>query len=187
VKPEKGMVKQDLAAKFKVGEVAVHPAYGAGVVAGIKERQRNGNREFYYTIELLDQPGTNLIVPFSVVGERGVRRPVSKARLEQLWHTLNTDPTLLPSDYRTRYKLLIEKLHDGNPLKLVEALRDMAWRRQRRGSLTDRETELYKRGVSLLAGEVAATQDIDVEEARHRIRERLVNSTQGSLDGASSD
>ena len=63
-------------------------------------------------------------------------------------------------------------------LKVAEAVRDMAWRRHQEGRLTTRGKRMYEEGMSLLAGEIAASRGIEVTDAEEQVRERLQESFQ---------
>lgn len=160
---------------FKEGDAVVHPIRGAGVVECLEERQWQGDDTLYYRIDLLSQPGSSLMVPVEAAKKIGLRRAVSRSRLKQVWRVLCTDPQGLPMEHKERYELLEEKLHAGEVLRLAEAVRDMAWRQQRRG-LTTRGKRMYEEGMALLAGEIAAAKGIGYADAETQIRERLRQS-----------
>ena len=161
---------------FKTGDAIVHPVRGAGVVLCVEERQWRGSSELYYRIKLLGQPGTSLMVPVTVVETIGLRRAIPQSNLNQVWHVLHNDPETLPADHKERYQLLEDKLHAGDVLQVAGAVRDMAWRRQREGNLTTRGKRMYDEGMMLLAGEIAATQGIDLTDAEAQIRAKLAES-----------
>ena len=52
----------------------------------------------------------------------------------------------------------------------------MAWRQQQEGRLTTRGKQMYEEGLTLLAGELAATQGIDLADAETQIKEKLKES-----------
>jgi CarD family transcriptional regulator len=158
---------------FKVGDAVVHPVRGAGVVVDIEERQLRGDDSLYYRIELLGQPAIRLMLPVSVAEEIGVRRAVSRARLEEVWATLNANPETLPGDNNERYQLLKEKLRGGDVFQVAEVVRDMASRQQGERGLTTVGKRLYEEGLMLLAAEVAAAQDSSLTDAESQIRGML--------------
>jgi CarD family transcriptional regulator len=158
---------------FKTGDAVVHPIRGAGVVEWVEERRWRGDSDVYYKINLLGQPGTKVMIPKDAAEEIGLRPAISLAKLGDVWGVLGDDPEKLPTDHKVRYKVVEEKLHTGNVLKLAEAVRDMAWRRQEKGHLTTTGKRLYDEGVKLLAGEVAAVQGVDVMDAEVQVKARL--------------
>jgi RNA polymerase-interacting CarD/CdnL/TRCF family regulator len=64
-------------------------------------------------------------------------------------------------------------LGSGEIVKVAEAVRDLAWRREKRRRFTIRGKRLYDRGMALLAGEVASVQESDLEDAEILISEVL--------------
>jgi CarD family transcriptional regulator len=166
---------------FQIGDAVFHPIRGAGIVRGVEERQWRGGNDWYYTIELLGQPSTRLMIPTCVAEERGLRPAISRAKLEKVWRVLRAAPEKLPIDHRARHRVLEEKVHAGDVFELAGAVRDMAWRQEQKGRLTIRGKRIYDEGMTLLAGEIAAAQGIELTEAeaqvRAKLRERLAPAT----------
>lgn len=150
---------------FQVGDRIVHPSYGAGTVTEIKERHTLGRGKRYYSIELLDQPGTVVMVPLGAEERVGLRLPVAEAKLGRVWRILKDDPKTLPNNHDQRCTLLDEKLNSGDVFAIAEVLRDLTWRREEKRHLTIRGRRLYERGMALLAGEVASAQHSEVVDA----------------------
>ena len=69
--------------------------------------------------------------------------------------------------------MIQERLDTGDASEVAEAVRDMAWRRHREGKLTTRGKRIFEEAMMLLAGEIAAVQEIDVEEAEGQVRTQL--------------
>jgi CarD family transcriptional regulator len=158
---------------FKTGDAVFHPVRGAGVVTGIKSRKRDGKKRRYYTIKLLGHPGTKVMVPANTAEEIGLRHAMSQTKLKKMWRVLCGDPRKLPKDHKDRYAVIEEKLHTGDTFEVAEAVRDMAWRRKQEGKLTTRGKRIYEEALMLLAGEIAAVQEIEMEEAEGQVYARL--------------
>ncbi|MBN1979671.1 MAG: hypothetical protein JW918_19930 [Anaerolineae bacterium] len=158
---------------FQVGDAVVHPAQGAGVVTDIEELRRRGQDRSYYRIELTSPPRTSVMVPVSDADERGVREALSGSRLKRVWRVLAGVPQSLPDDFKTRRAALIGKLSSGKARQVAEVLRDLAWRRRNENGLTTTERRLYRKGMDILAGEIAAAKGIDLEAVRLRVGNRI--------------
>jgi RNA polymerase-interacting CarD/CdnL/TRCF family regulator len=158
---------------FKTGDAVFHPVRGAGVITGIKDRKRDGEKRRYYTIELLGHPGTRVMIPASTAEKVGLRPAVSQAKLKKVWRVLGDNPEKLPKDHKERYATIEEKLHTGDTFEVAEAVRDMAWRREQEGRLTTKGKRIYEEAVMLLAGEIAAVQEIEVAEAEGQVHAKL--------------
>jgi CarD family transcriptional regulator len=158
---------------FEVGDVVVHPIRGAGVVTDIKELQRRGDSKQYYRIRLLTHARTSLMIPVKGATAKGLRRAIKEYRLNRVWHVLCSNPKKLPTDYEARHELLEHKLRSGDLLQVAEATRDLTWRRQEQNGLTWGDRQAYRRGIKLLAGEIAAAQGTGVLDAEAEVRARL--------------
>jgi RNA polymerase-interacting CarD/CdnL/TRCF family regulator len=170
--------------KFQVGDPVVHPGYGAGIVDEIKALKFLGNkRKRYYAIQLLAEPETTVMVPVRDEEKAGLRPPIPESRLGRVWRVLRSDPDKLPKNPKKRYADLTEKLNDASAIEVAQVLRDLAWRRQRRNRFTIRGRRLYRRGMDLLAGEVASTQGTDLSDAKSQISNVLDRSLATSAAG----
>ena len=159
---------------FHTGDAVVHPNRGVGVVVGIKDRKWQGSRSQYYQIELLGrEPNVSLMIPVEEANELGIRRAISPAQLDEVWHVLASQPEELPKNHKTRHKFLKDKLHAGDVFQVAEVLRDLTWRRKEEDHLTTRGKRIYKESMMFLAGEIAAVQEIEIAEAMAQIRARL--------------
>jgi CarD family transcriptional regulator len=161
---------------FKAGDAIVHPIRGAGVVERVEERQWRGSNAMYYRINLLSEPGTKLMVPTGAAEALGLRRAIPRSKLNEVWHVLLATPIKLPIDHKERYQLLDDKLHTGDVFQVAEVVRDMAWRRQRKGHLTITGKKKHEEAIRILAGEIAAVQDGDMDDAEAQIQAKLLES-----------
>ena len=161
---------------FKAGDAIIHPVRGAGVVVRVEKRQWRGSNTLYYRIELLGQPGTSLMIPISAAETLGLRRVIPRSKLDRVWRVLRAAPRTLPANHKERYKLLDDRLHTGDVFQVAEVVRDMTWRQQREGSLTTIGKQRYEEGMKILAGEIAAVQGVDLNDAEAQVRTKLRES-----------
>ena len=166
---------------FQIGAAVVHPHYGAGVITEIEERHSLGPTKRYYSIELLGDPQTTVMVPLGKEESVGLREPIPKARLSRLWRILRGEPTALPDEHKKRYAVIEGKLDEGDVFEIAEAVRDLAWRREEKRTLTRIGQRLYETGLGFLASELASVQGSDVGTAEAEIAERLDASIGSSL------
>jgi CarD family transcriptional regulator len=169
---------------FSVGDKVIHPAYGAGVIAEINEKQVSEQQCTYYIIELLTQPGT-LMVPVDRAEVLGLRLPVEEP--EEVLTMLTSQPTMLSNDHRARQELISTDIRSGDVVRITEAVRDLAYR-DREARLTEADLRLYRQAQDLLVGELALSQDVDMDTARLQMTSVLENleseETPGSPDVA---
>ena len=107
---------------FQIGETVVHPHYGAGVITEIQERHSLGPRKRYYSIELLGDSQTTVMVPLDREESVGLRQPISKARLSRLWRILRGEPHVLPDAHKERYEVIEDKFAKGDIFQIADTL-----------------------------------------------------------------
>ena len=55
---------------FQVGQLAVYPAHGVGVIESVKDREVSGNQEPFYIMRLLD---SDMIIMIPTGNARNIR------------------------------------------------------------------------------------------------------------------
>jgi CarD family transcriptional regulator len=150
---------------FNVGDKVIHPSYGAGTILEIDEKRVGEQQCTYYIIELLTQAGT-LMVPVARADELGLRSPVEKP--DFVMTVLTSEPVVLSNDHRERQESIGVDIRSGDVLKISEAVRDLAYR-DRSAKLTEADQKLYRQAQDLLAGELALSQDMDMDAAREQV------------------
>ena len=166
---------------YQVGDTIVHPHHGAGVMTEIKSLKSLGRQgKQYYSITLLSEPGTVVMVPIGSAKEIGLRPLMSASTLNRVWRRLRAQPETLPSDHNERYRVVREKMQNGNALQVAEVLRDLSWKDYQGRKLTSEGKRLYDKGMRLLASEVAALQSSDLSTAEAGISQTLDDSMKSS-------
>lgn len=150
---------------FNVGDKVIHPSYGAGTILEINEKQIGEQQSTYYVIELLTQAGT-LMVPVSRADELGLRLPVE--RPDHVLAVLNSEPVFLSDDHRERQESISIDIRSGDVQKISQAVRDLA-HRERADKLTEADQKLYRQAQDFLVGELALSQDVDMDIAREQM------------------
>lgn len=155
--------------KFNVGKSIVHPSHGAGRIEDVVRLTTNGGVEAYYSITLFDGKGT-LFVPVEEVDSVGVRR--AEYGEDKLRQVFMEEPVALDDNYRTRQARMREKIGSGEPLKVAEALRDLAWR-EHTDRLTKIDTDLKRGAQKMLIGELAAHSQTTLKAATQKLNNLL--------------
>ncbi len=150
---------------FNFGDKVIHPAYGAGTIVDIQEKQIGDEQRTYYIIELLSQDGT-LMVPVARASDVGLRLPIEKPN--RVLQVLTSEPTLLSDDHRERQELISADLRSGDVLKISQVVRDLA-NRDNAGGLTEADLRLFRKAQEFLVGELALSQGVDVDTARDQV------------------
>lgn len=160
---------------FNVGTKVIHPAYGAGEIIAIKERELGQHVNEYYVIRMPAQNMT-VMVPTDKADEIGLR-PVSQQKtIAEMWDVLGSAPGDLSDEYKERQERIREQLRSGDILEIAEVLRDLR-ARQEDQKLTQADKGLMDQAENFVAGELALAHNMDVKDARALIRSRLDEQT----------
>ena len=158
---------------FQIGDVVIHPGYGAGTVRHIEEKQFLGSNTPYYSIELLDGFKTRLWIAVKDADKKGLRHPTPRSQLGRIWRVLRAGPETLSPDHKERNESLQEKLRGGDIFRIAEVVRDMFWKDHHSRKLTIMGKRLYDRGLTFLTSEVAVVQGCDFAAAQAMISDML--------------
>ena len=152
---------------FKIGDKVVHPAHGAGVVAGIEQRDIVDDFDRYYVIDLAAQT-MRLMVPVRMADDLGLRLVASAEGTREVLDVLAAVPDVLPDDFKARQTDLQVRMRVGSAVAVAEVVRDMASRLRHR-PCSPTETRLYQQARTMLGGELALAQGTDLDEALTQI------------------
>ena len=113
--------------QFKVGDKAVYPAHGVGVIRAIEEQEFDGlDPQTFYVLKILDN-GMTIMVPIDNADAIGMRDIIAAEHVEKIYDILRDRET--PTDNQTwnrRYREYINKIRTGDPIEVGKVLRDLA-------------------------------------------------------------
>jgi len=154
--------------QFAIGDKAVVPALGVGIVKEISNLQMGGESYSVYVIKILDN-GLTYRVPVDNVGANGIREVVPIEAVEKVYDVLRDRNT--PADKQTwnrRYREYMNKIKTGDPLLVSAVLRDLA-RLKTEKTLSFGERKMYDQAHSLIVQEIAVAKDVDEQIIRDEI------------------
>ena len=112
--------------EFEIGDKAVVPSHGVGIVKDITEVDVDGEAYKMYIIKILDN-GLTYSVPVDNLGANGIREVIEPGAVDQVYEVLRDRDT--PADKQTwnrRYREYMNKIKTGDPLEVAAVLRDLA-------------------------------------------------------------
>lgn len=147
--------------EFKVGEKAVYPAHGVGVIKSIEERSFDGTTsQLFYILKILDN-GMTIMVPLQNADAIGMRNVIDVEHVEQVYDTLRDRET--PTDNQTwnrRYREYMQRIKTGDLLEIARVLRDLALMKKEK-NLSFGERKMFDQAKSLLVQEISVARDTE--------------------------
>jgi CarD family transcriptional regulator len=161
---------------YEIGDGVIHPIRGAGIVTDISHDRLLGEEDTYYVIEML-AIDLKVMVPVDRAEEIGLREAPGRTEANEILSVISSPAEPLPQDYRERERLLASVLGSAGALRKAEVFRDLAWRERRKGRLSRKENELLRRLRRFVSGELALAEDLEFNEARELIEEKVNRSS----------
>ena len=154
--------------QFAVGDKAVVPALGVGIIKEIERLEMGGSAYEVYVIKILDN-GLTYKVPVNNTGANGIREVIPMEAVEKVYEVLRDRDT--PADKQTwnrRYREYMNKIKTGDPLEVAAVLRDLA-RLKAEKTLSFGERKMYDQAHSLIVQELAVAKDVDEASVKDEI------------------
>ena len=156
---------------FDVGDRVVYPHHGAAVIKKREKRKVNGATAEYLVLEMAHGELT-LSVPVDKADDVGMRPPIGKEEVEDLFELLGKKDVREPANWSRRFKNHQEKLKSGDVYQVAEVVRNLA-ARNRDASLSAAERTMYDRARINLISEIAPALKVSAEEAERYLDEAL--------------
>lgn len=114
-----------MASEFKVGDNAVYPGHGVGKVIAMETKEIFGNKQDFYTIQILES-GMKIMIPKNNVESVGLRPIISKEEAGKVISILKeTNVKIDNQTWNRRYREYMEKIKTGSVYEIAEVLRDL--------------------------------------------------------------
>lgn len=110
---------------FKVGDNAVYPGHGVGVVTAIETKEILGNKQTFYSVQILET-GMKIMIPKDNVESVGLRPIISKEEAGKVLEILKEKDIKIDNQtWNRRYREYMEKIKTGSVYEIAEVLRDL--------------------------------------------------------------
>ncbi len=158
---------------FKVGDLAVYPAQGVGVIESIEKKEIGGQTQDFYIMRILEN-GMIIMVPTNNAKTVGLRPIISKEDVPKVFSILKKKSEF-PNDkssWNKRYKEFVEKLKTGSIYDVAEVLKSLVFLQEEK-ELSFGERKLLDTARRLLVKELSIAQACSEEEIDNQIRQIL--------------
>ncbi|MEI7589739.1 MAG: CarD family transcriptional regulator [Deltaproteobacteria bacterium] len=110
---------------FKVGELAVYPAQGVGVIEAIEQKEVMGNLRTFYMMKIMEN-GMRIMIPTDSIDAVGLRELITNKEIPKVYAILkNRDVTVDKQTWNKRYREYLEKIKTGSVYEIARVLRDL--------------------------------------------------------------
>lgn len=155
----------------------VHRTYGVGQVEGKETKSISGEPADYYRIRMKNG---SVWVPIEDFTEEHFRPLASEYEFKEALDVLKQPPRPMASHFKSRKKRINEVASTNSLLDVARLVRDLSGRRAQR-SLSNTEGQALRRFTERLLVEWSKCRDIEIDDARQRLRALLRRSEVAQL------
>jgi CarD family transcriptional regulator len=153
---------------FKIGDKAVYPAHGVGVIEDIKSKVISGTKQTFYVLRILEKDMT-IMIPRDNVKNVGLREIISKKEVPKVFRILaEKNGRIDCQTWNRRYREYMEKIKSGSVFEVAEVLRDLIHLRCDK-DLSFGEKQMLDLAQNLLIKELSIAKNITEEKMRLRL------------------
>ena len=159
---------------FHVGERVVYPNQGVGTIENISTRTFGPRVERFYLLRLASNSLT-IMIPFSHVGDVGLRRVTRNREVARVLEYLGRDKCRHCADWKNRFRENSEKMRVGGLLHVAEVLKCLLLQ-QRDKTLSFREKKMLDRARHMLVTEVSIARAVSTPRAEEILHRELAKA-----------
>jgi CarD family transcriptional regulator len=144
---------------FSVGDLAVYPAHGVGIIERIENQEISGCEQDFYVMRILDN-NMIIMIPTRNVNNVGLREIINETELPRLYSILEKrDVALDNQTWNRRYREYMDKIKTGSVFEVAEVYRDLLMLRVEK-ELSFGERKMLETARSLLIKEISLAKQI---------------------------
>ena len=159
---------------FHVGEKVVYPNQGVGTIENISMRSFGTRPERFYLLRLATNHLT-VMVPFSHVGDVGLRKVTKNGQVERVLRFLAQGECKGCRDWKNRFKANSEKMRSGELMGVAEVLKGLLLLRRKK-PLSFREKKMLDKARHMLIMEVSISRALHEAEAVRLLQDSLAKA-----------
>ncbi len=110
---------------FKIGDMAVYPTHGVGIIESIESKEISGDKQTFYVLRVLGN-GMTIMVPTDNAASVGLRQIISQKQVSKVYKILKKkDIEIDAQTWNRRYREYVEKIKTGSIFEVAGVLRDL--------------------------------------------------------------
>jgi len=154
---------------FRIGDKAVYPGHGVGVIESIENKQISGRELMFYMLRIVDS-GMTIMIPRDNAEAVGLRGVIRKLEIPKVIRILkNRDVEVDTQTWNRRYREYMEKINTGSIYEIAEVIRDLHLLRNEK-ELSFGERKILETAKTFLVKELAIAQNVKETEILKEMR-----------------
>ncbi|MBW1681081.1 MAG: CarD family transcriptional regulator [Deltaproteobacteria bacterium] len=148
---------------FSVGDLAVYPAHGVGVIEKIESQEISGCCQDFYVMRILEN-GMLIMIPTDNVESVGLREIIGQTDVPKLYSILKKKNVSIDNQtWNRRYREYMDKIKTGSAFEVAEVYRDLIMLKLEK-ELSFGERKMLDTARSLLVKEISLARNVGEEQ-----------------------
>ena len=148
---------------FKIGDLAVYPAHGVGIIERIESQEISGSSQDFYVMRILDNDMI-IMIPTQNVDSVGLRGIIGKKEVPKLYTILEKRDVVIDNQtWNRRYREYTDKIKTGSVYEVAEVYRDLLILKIEK-ELSFGERKMLDTARNLLVKEIALAKRVEEEQ-----------------------
>ena len=144
---------------FKVGDLAVYPAHGVGVIERVESREVSGSSQDFYVMRILENDMI-IMIPIKNVNSVGLREIIGRKEVPKLYSILRKRDVMIENQtWNRRYREYMEKIKTGSVYEVAEVYRDLLMLKSEK-DLSFGERKMLDTARALLVKEISLAKKV---------------------------
>lgn len=144
---------------FKVGDLAVYPAHGVGVIERVESREVSGSSQDFYVMRILENDMI-IMIPIKNVNNVGLREIIGRKEVPKLYNILRKRDVMIENQtWNRRYREYMEKIKTGSVYEVAEVYRDLLMLKSEK-DLSFGERKMLDTARTLLVKEISLAKKV---------------------------
>ena len=154
---------------FKIGDMAVYPAQGVGVIEAIESKEFVGQTLDFYVLRIVDSDMT-IMIPVNNVDSVGMRSLIDKSHVRTVYDILQDKPESQVSlaSWSRRQRDYNDKIRSGDVFEVAEVLRELYLIREEK-ELSYGEKKVLELARKLVFKEIALADGKEEQQVADRV------------------
>jgi CarD family transcriptional regulator len=150
---------------FKIGDLAVYPAHGVGVIEKIESQEISGFCQDFYVMRILENDMI-IMIPTTNVSNVGLREIIEQSEVPRLYTILKKRDIVVDNQtWNRRYREYMEKIKTGSVFEVAEVYRDLLMLKLEK-ELSFGERKMLDTAGNLLVKEISLAKKVREEQVK---------------------
>ena len=148
---------------FKIGDLAVYPAHGVGVIEKIETQEISGSPQDFYVMRIIDNDMI-IMIPTQNVNNVGLREIIGQDEVPKLYSILKKRDVVIDNQtWNRRYREYMDKIKTGSIYEVAEVYRDLLILQVEK-DLSFGERKMLDTARHLLVKEISLAKNVEEEQ-----------------------